>query len=184
MSKAKALPSAENPEELLDLEVTEPKKWAAGVPAVYEAFKDVLQETGPLRGMGALLKMNQKGGFDCSSCAWPDPDDDRSPIAEYCENGAKSLAEAATTKTLTAECFAQNSVLELAKLNDYEIGKKGRIAQPVYLPKGGTHYEPISWDDAFKKIGDRLNSLASPNEAAFYTSGRTSNEAFFVYQLF
>lgn len=184
MSKKEAQPSAENPEELLDLKVTESKTWAAGIPAVYEAFKDILHEAGPLRGMGALLKMNQKGGFDCSSCAWPDPDDDRSPIAEYCENGAKALAEEATTKKLTGEFFAQNSVADLAKLNDYEIGKKGRIAQPVYLPAGATHYQTISWDDAFKKMADQLNSLKSPNEAAFYTSGRTSNEASFVYQLF
>ncbi|MDB5143984.1 MAG: FdhF/YdeP family oxidoreductase, partial [Mucilaginibacter sp.] len=184
MSKREEQPAAENPEELLDLKVTEPKHWAAGIPAVYEAFKDVMEETGPFRGMGALLKMNQKGGFDCSSCAWPDPDDDRSPIAEYCENGAKALAEEATTKKLTAEFFSQNSVIDLAELNDYEIGKKGRIAQPMYLPKDSTHYEPISWHDAFKKMADKLNSLASPNEAAFYTSGRTSNEASFVYQLF
>lgn len=184
MSKKVEQPSAENPEKLLDLKVTEPKKWAAGVPAVYEALKDIVQEAGPVRGMLASLKMNQKGGFDCSSCAWPDPDDDRSPIAEYCENGAKALAEEATTKKLTKEFFAQNSVADLAKLNDFEIGKKGRIAQPVYLPEGGMHYQPISWDDAFKKIGDKLNSLESPDEAAFYTSGRTSNEASFVYQLF
>lgn len=184
MSKKADQPAAENPEELLDLGVTEPKKWAAGIPAVYEAFKDVIQETGPLRGMSALLKMNQKGGFDCSSCAWPDPDDDRSPIAEYCENGAKALAEEATTKKLTGEFFTQNSVVDLAELNDYEIGKKGRIAQPVYLPLGATHYQTISWDDAFKKIATKLNSLTSPHEAAFYTSGRTSNEASFMYQLF
>jgi molybdopterin-dependent oxidoreductase alpha subunit len=174
----------ENPEELLHIKVTQPKKWAAGIPAVTEALKDVVQEAGAVRGMKALLKMNQKGGFDCSSCAWPDPDDDRSTIAEYCENGAKALAEEATTKKLTAEFFAQNAVADLAKLNDYEIGKKGRIAQPVYLPKGGTHYQPISWPDAFKKIAGYLNSLASPDEATFYTSGRTSNEASFVYQLF
>src|ERR1700761_3253008 len=184
MSKKAEQPAAENPEELLDLEVTHPKKWAAGIPAVYQSFKDIIHETGPLRGMGALLKMNQKGGFDCSSCAWPDPDDDRSPIAEYCENGAKALAEEATTKKLTGEFFAQDSVADLAKLNDYEIGKIGRIAHPVYLPAGATHYEPISWDDAFKKMANQLNSLKSPNEAAFYTSGRTSNEASFVYQLF
>jgi molybdopterin-dependent oxidoreductase alpha subunit len=184
MSRKTNQPAAENPEKLLDLKVTEPKDWAAGIPAVYEAFKDVMRETGPLRGLGALLKMNQKGGFDCSSCAWPDPDDDRSPIAEYCENGAKALAEEATTKKLTEEFFAQNPVDELAKLNDYEIGKKGRIAQPVYLPEGGTHYQSISWEEAFNKIGDKLNSLTSPDEAAFYTSGRTSNEASFMYQLF
>ncbi|HTK17940.1 MAG TPA: FdhF/YdeP family oxidoreductase [Mucilaginibacter sp.] len=184
MNKKVEQPSAENPEELLDLEVTEPKDWAAGIPAVYEAFKDIVHETGAIRGMMAAFKMNQKGGFDCSSCAWPDPDDDRSPIAEYCENGAKALAEEATNKKLTGEFFAQNSVADLAKLNDYEIGKKGRIAQPVYLPEGATHYRVISWEDAFKKIANKLNSLASPDEAAFYTSGRTSNEASFMYQLF
>ncbi|RVU00644.1 hypothetical protein EOD41_11630 [Mucilaginibacter limnophilus] len=177
-------PAEENPEELHDLRVTEPKTWAAGMRAVTAAMDDVLHETGPIRGLKALFKMNQKGGFDCSSCAWPDPDDDRSPIAEYCENGAKALAEEATTKKLTAEFFAANSVADLAKLNDYEIGKKGRIAQPVYLPKGGTHYRPITWGDAFKKIAGHLNALASPDEAAFYTSGRTSNEASFMYQLF
>ncbi|MBS1522953.1 MAG: FdhF/YdeP family oxidoreductase [Bacteroidetes bacterium] len=184
MNKKVEQPSAENPEELLDLEVTEPKEWAAGIPAVYEAFKDIIHETGAIRGMSASLKMNQKGGFDCSSCAWPDPDDDRSPIAEYCENGAKALAEEATTKKLTGEFFALNSVADLAELNDYEIGKKGRIAQPVYLPAGATHYQVISWKDAFKKIANKLNSLASPDEAVFYTSGRTSNEASFMYQLF
>jgi len=184
MSKTKAQPNPENPEELLDLKVTPPKEWAAGMTAVFAAFKDVLEEENPVRGMRALLHMNQKGGFDCSSCAWPDPDDDRSPIAEYCENGAKALAWEATTKKLTADFFAKNSVADLAKLNDYEMGKTGRIAQPVYLPKGGTHYQPISWDDAFKKIATHLNKLTSPDEAAFYTSGRTSNEASFMYQLF
>src|SRR6195952_346926 len=184
MSRKTEQPSAENPEELLDLKVTEPKGWAAGIPAVYEALKDIAEEAGVLRGLGASLKMNQKGGFDCSSCAWPDPDDDRSPIAEYCENGAKALAEEATTKKIGAEFFAENSVADLAKLNDYEIGKKGRIAEPFYLAEGATHYQPISWDDAFKKMAHKLNCLASPDGAAFYTSGRTSNEASFMYQLF
>ncbi|GAB2688983.1 FdhF/YdeP family oxidoreductase [Mucilaginibacter koreensis] len=184
MSELNEVPNAENPEQLSDLKVTEPKTWAAGVPAVMAAFEDILQETGPIRGMGALLKMNQKHGFDCSSCAWPDPDDDRSPIAEYCENGAKALAEEATLKKLTPEFFANNAVADLAKLTDMEIGKKGRIAQPVYLPAGGTHYQAISWDEAYQKIAQHLNGLASPNEAAFYTSGRTSNEASFMYQLF
>jgi molybdopterin-dependent oxidoreductase alpha subunit len=184
MSKKIEQPAEENPEELLDLKLNEQKKWAAGIPAVYESAKDVLAETGFVRGMDGLFHMNKKGGFDCSGCAWPDPDDDRSPIAEYCENGAKALAEEATTKKLTADFFAQNSVADLAKLNDYEIGKKGRIARPVYLPKGAAHYEPISWDDAFKMIAQKLNGLKSPDEAVFYTSGRTSNEASFTYQLF
>ena len=184
MPTAKQHPAEENPEELLDLKVTKPKDWAAGIPAVVAAMNDVLAEAGPVRGMEALFHMNKKGGFDCSSCAWPDPDDDRSPIAEYCENGAKALAEEATTKKLTPQFFAENSVADLAKLNDYEIGRKGRIAQPMYLPKGGTHYVPISWDGAFEVIAKHLNGLSSPDEAAFYTSGRTSNEASFTYQLF
>lgn len=185
MSKqAEQGPAAENPEELLDLKITHPKDWAAGIPAVTVAMVDILKETGLARGMEGLFHMNKKSGFDCSGCAWPDPDDDRSAIAEYCENGAKALAEEATTKKLTGDFFAENSVAELAKLNDYEIGKKGRIAQPVYLAKGATNYAPVSWDFAFKKIADELNVLASPDEAAFYTSGRTSNEASFTYQLF
>ncbi len=134
--------------------------------------------------MKALNHTNQKGGFDCPSCAWPDPDDDRSTLGEYCENGAKAIAEEATLKKLTPEFFAENSVQDLALLTDYEIGRKGRIAQPMFLPHGGTHYQPITWDEAFHKMGAALNKLSSPDEAIFYTSGRTSNEAAFLYQLF
>ena len=184
MESDKNLPSAENPEKLLNLTATGPKKWAAGIPAVVAALSDIIEEGIPLRGTGALFVMNQKGGFDCSSCAWPDPDHDRSPVGEYCENGAKALAEEATTKTVTPAFFAQNSVFDLAKLTDYEIGKKGRITEPMYLPKGGSHYQPISWDDAFTKIGTHLNALETADEAIFYTSGRTSNETSFLYQLF
>ncbi|MGN6509124.1 MAG: FdhF/YdeP family oxidoreductase [Chitinophaga sp.] len=177
-------PSAENPYKLSHLKLTKAGKSAAGVPAVLASISDLIEDKTLLRGGKALFKMNQFGGFDCPSCAWPDPDDERSPIAEYCENGAKALAEEATTKKLTADFFKENSVYDLAQLNDYEIGKKGRLTEPVYLPKGGTHYQPVSWDDAFKKIAEHLNALKSPDEAAFYTSGRTSNEASFVYQLF
>ena len=159
MSNRTELPSAENPEGLLDLKVTEPKKWAAGMPAVGAAMADIFEESGT-RGFKALFRMNQKTGFDCSSCAWPDPDDDRSPVAEYCENGAKALAEEATLKKLTGEFFAKNSVADLARQTDMQIGKHGRIAEPVYLPKGGTHYQPISWDNAFKKIAEHLNGLS------------------------
>ena len=177
-------PSAENPYKLLDLKLTGVKIWAAGVPAVMASLGDLINEKTLIRGGKALFKMNQFDGFDCSSCAWPDPDDDRSSVAEYCENGAKALAEEATTKKITAEFFLKNSVYDLARLDDYEIGKKGRLTEPLYLPEGGTHYQPISWDDAFKKIAAHLNALETPDEAAFYTSGRTSNEASFLYQLF
>ncbi|WP_160139574.1 FdhF/YdeP family oxidoreductase [Chryseobacterium sp. c4a] len=177
-------PNAENPFTLLDLKLTHVEKAAAGVPAVMAAFSDLFEEKTPIRGMRALFKMNQIGGFDCPSCAWPDPDDERSVLGEYCENGAKALAEEATTKKVTPEFFKQNSLFDLAKLDDYQIGKMGRLTDPMYLAPGATHYEPISWDNAFKKIAEHLNALESPDEAAFYTSGRTSNEASFVYQLF
>lgn len=181
---SKKLPSAEPPFELLDLVQKPVKDWAAGIPAVVQSVKNLIQEKTLLRGGKALFKMNQFDGFDCPSCAWPDPDDDRSPIAEYCENGAKALAEEATTKKIGPEFFKQNSVYDLSQLNDYAIGHLGRLTDPMYLPEGGTHYEPITWEAAFQKIANHLNSLESPDEAAFYTSGRLSNEASFVYQLF
>lgn len=176
---------AENPESFTGhLKIKEPYTVAAGVEAVYHSGQKVFSEAGVMRGMKALLALNQKLGFDCPSCAWPDPDDDRSSIAEYCENGAKAVADEATTKSLRPDFFAKYSVQELSELDDYHIGKNGRVAQPMYLPENATHYQPISWDDAFKLTGSHLNRLSNPNEAVFYTSGRTSNEAAFLYQLF
>jgi len=151
---------------------------------VISSAKHVFAEMDVKRGLQALAQLNQKEGYDCPGCAWPDPDDERSAIAEYCENGAKAIAEEATTKKLTNEFFENNSIFELAKLDDYSIGKKGRVAQPMYLPKNGTHYIPIQWEDAFSLIAKHLKGLSSPDEAVFYTSGRTSNEAAFLYQLF
>lgn len=180
----KSEPSAENPFRLLDLKLTHVEKKAAGIPAVLAVFSDLFEEKTILRGGRALFKMNQMDGFDCPSCAWPDPDDERSVLGEYCENGAKALAEEATSKRVTPQFFKENSVNDLAKLDDYQIGKLGRLTDPMYLPEGATHYQPISWDDAFRKIAEHYNALSSPDEAAFYTSGRTSNEASFVYQLF
>ena len=177
-------PAAENPENLTGLKQGDIKKAAAGVPAVLSGIKKVVEEAGVVRGWRALQQLNKKGGFDCPSCAWPDPDDERSGLGEYCENGARAVAEEATSKKLTTAFFKRNSVNDLAALSDYEIGKKGRLAQPMFLPKGGTHYQPVSWEDAFKRIASSLNGLSSPDEAIFYTSGRTSNEAAFLYQLF
>ena len=174
----------ENPEKFTGLKIVPTSKVAAGIPAVIESASHILSEMGVGRGFNALIKLNQKDGYDCPGCAWPDPDDDRSRIAEYCENGAKAIAEEATTKTLFADFFQKNSVAELAALSDYKIGKKGRVSEPVFLAKGATHYSAISWDEAFQKIAGKLNALSSPDEAVFYTSGRTSNEAAFLYQLF
>jgi molybdopterin-dependent oxidoreductase alpha subunit len=184
MSDNQHISGAENPDDFTGLRLGKIKKSAAGLPAVVESIKQIVGEAGAARGLKALNQLNQKGGFDCPSCAWPDPDDDRSTLGEYCENGAKAVAEEATLKKLTPDFFAENSVQNLAALTDYEIGRKGRIAQPLFLPHGGTHYQPITWDDAFHKIGTALNKLSSPHEAIFYTSGRTSNEAAFLYQLF
>ncbi len=176
---------AENPADLTgNVKIKEPYTVAAGMEAVYESGKQVFHEMNVGRGLKGLLAMNQKLGFDCPSCAWPDPDDERSGIAEYCENGAKAFADEATTKSLHPEFFAKHSVEELSELDDYNIGKNGRIAQPMYLPQNATHYQPITWDDAFTLLAKHLNDLASPDEAIFYTSGRASNEAAYMYQLF
>lgn len=185
MSEEKnSIPSAENPEKFTGLTLGPQKKAAAGIPAVIKSMQHVFGEAGIIRGLKALGKMNTKGGFDCPSCAWPDPDDERSRIAEYCENGAKAVADEATAKAIGADFFATHAVHELAALSDFEIGRKGRIAEPMFLPAGATHYQPIGWDEAFHKIAAALHALESPDEAIFYTSGRTSNEAAFLYQLF
>ena len=138
----------------------------------------------PGRGIRILAKLNQKKGFDCPGCAWPDPSDKRATLAEYCENGAKAIAEEATTKKITAEFFQKYSVAELQKQTDFWLSQQGRLTQPMYISPENDHYQTISWEDAFQIIGNELNSLQSPNEAIFYTSGRTSNEAAFLYQLF
>jgi molybdopterin-dependent oxidoreductase alpha subunit len=166
-----------------DLHVTRPRETAAGLKAITESMKNAFGKMGVVRGTRALLTLNQKGGIDCQSCAWPDPDEKRT-IAEFCESGAKALADEGTRKKITAEFFAEHSIADLSKKDDYWLNSQGRLTEPVVLRKGATHYEPISWDDAFKLIAAELNSLASPDEAIFYTSGRTSNEAAFLYQLF
>jgi molybdopterin-dependent oxidoreductase alpha subunit len=177
-------PSAENPENFTGLKLKLPQASAAGLEGVRQALKHVSEEAGWIRGLKALNNLNQKGGIDCPSCAWPDPDDERSGLAEYCENGAKAIADEATSKKIGADFFKENSIRELAKLSDYEIGKKGRISEPMYLAPGSDHYQPVTWEFAFDSIAAKLNSLSSPDEAVFYTSGRTSNEAAFLYQLF
>ncbi len=171
--------------ELLDpaIRVGSPSASSGGLPSVTVALTMAIKQMGVLRTVSSLLDLNQESGFDCPGCAWPDPDGERSRF-EFCENGAKAVAEEATRERVTATFFAEHSVAELAEHSDYWLGKRGRLTEPMYLPKGGTHYEPIAWDAAFDLIGRELNALASPNEAVFYTSGRTSNEAAFLYQLF
>lgn len=166
-----------------DLKLTKRKKKAAGITAVLVSLEHLQKETGIYEGVKRLNQMNQKGGWDCAGCAWPDPDGNRSSLGEYCENGAKALAEEATVERVDPAFMAQHSVEEMSRWSDLKIGKSGRITEPMYLPAGSSHYQPISWEAAFEKMANKLNSLNSPDEAVFYTSGRTSNEAAFMYQV-
>ncbi len=174
---------AGTPEGFTGLTITPPAKVAGGIPAILSTMKHSWGEMGVVRGTRALLVLNQKDGFDCPSCAWPDPDGERS-FTEFCENGAKAVAEEATTSRVTPDFFQQWSVADLSYKSDFWLGKQGRLTHPMVLRKAASHYEPISWENAFRLIAGELNALASPDEAIFYTSGRTSNEAAFLYQLF
>jgi molybdopterin-dependent oxidoreductase alpha subunit len=130
-----------------------------------------------------LGQMNQTDGFDCPGCAWPDPDD-RAAMTEFCENGAKAAAWETTRRRLDWKFFQQYSIDELARRSDYWLGMQGRLTEPLMLRPGSRFYEPVDWNEAFDRIAAGLKGLDSPNEAIFYTSGRTSNEAAFLYQLF
>ena len=157
---------------------------AAGFGAIISTLKHVYHETGILRGASTLLKINQAKGFDCPGCAWPEPDVSHRSPGEFCENGAKAIAAEATTRRVTPEFFRKWSVAQLYEQSDYWLESQGRLTNPMWLREGASHYEPISWDAAFAIIAQELRGLSSPDEAIFYTSGRTSNEAAFLYQLF
>ncbi|WP_026531235.1 FdhF/YdeP family oxidoreductase [Haematomicrobium sanguinis] len=164
------------------LKVTPPKKYAAGVQAVKVAMERGYEQAGVVRTARSMLRVNQRGGFDCPGCAWPEPDGARRP-AEFCENGAKAIAEENTTRTVTPEFWAAHSISELAEKSEWWLGSQGRITEPVIIHEGEEHYRPISWADAFELIGERIRST-TPDKCVFYTSGRTANETAFMYQLF
>ncbi len=164
------------------LVVKAPKKSAGGVPAVLSAMKFITRQVGFWRGLNTLSRLNQKGGFDCPGCAWPEPEDRRA-LAEFCENGAKAVAEEATQKRLGREFFAKWTVPQLCEKSEYWLGQQGRLTEPMLRASDADHYEPVTWDEAFSILAAELRQLQSPNEAIFYTSGRTSNEAAFLYQL-
>ncbi|HST39003.1 MAG TPA: FdhF/YdeP family oxidoreductase [Conexibacter sp.] len=164
------------------LHVEAPHTYAAGVEAVAIALRYAQKQMGVARTVKTLPRLNQPDGFDCPGCAWPDPRDTHA--AEFCENGVKAVSEESTRKRATPDFFARHPVAELAGWTDFQLGQSGRLTHPMVLREGGTHYEPIGWDDAFALVADELNGLATPDEAIFYTSGRTSNEAAFAYQAF
>ncbi|MFI8905890.1 FdhF/YdeP family oxidoreductase [Streptomyces albidoflavus] len=163
-------------------EVGEVQHAAAGLPAVAHSLRMSARQMGVRRTALTLLRVNQKDGFDCPGCAWPEPD--KRHAAEFCENGAKAVAEEATLRRVTPAFFAGHSVAELAERSGYWLGQQGRLTEPMHLAEGADHYTPVSWERAFELIAGELKALSSPDEALFYTSGRTSNEAAFLYQLF
>ncbi len=167
-----------------ELEVGGPSHAAAGMTAVAVSMKHAISRMGLSRTARTLLRLNQADGFDCQGCAWPDPDPEHRHTAEFCENGVKAVTEEATKRRVDRSFFAAHPLAELQERTDYWLGQQGRITEPMVLRDGGTHYEPISWDDAFAMMGRHLNALDSPDQAIFYTSGKTSNEAAFTYQLF
>jgi molybdopterin-dependent oxidoreductase alpha subunit len=177
------VPGAQPPIETDPVKQAKRSETAAGIPAIVQTMRYVMGRMGIVRGASALLEVNKVRGFDCQSCAWPSPDDHRH-VAEFCENGAKAVSDEGTLRRVTPAFFAQHSIHELLQKSDFWLNEQGRLTHPMILRDGSTHYEPISWEQAFALIAGELNRLESPNQAAFYTSGRTSNEAAYLYQLF
>lgn len=165
-----------------DIEVSEPKTYAAGLGGVFHSMEPALTQMGLARTVKLMTKINHKDGFDCMSCAWPDPDHRK--IAEFCENGGKAVTWEATPLKVERSFWREHSISSLEDKTEYWLGMQGRLIEPVYKAKGSDHYEPIDWDAAYALIADHLHALDAPDEAAFYTSGRASNEAAFIYQLF
>jgi len=165
------------------MKFTKPAKSAAGLKGVYYALKIALKTVAPFKTVKILKSLNQKNGIDCPGCAWPDPDH-RSKLGEFCENGVKAIAEEAMNANADATFFSKHDIEEMRGKSDYWLGQQGRLTQPMYIQKGDTHYKPITWEKAFELVAKRLNNVAKPDDTVFYTSGRTSNEAAFLYQLF
>jgi len=180
---AKGVEGAQPPLEEKGAHAGHRETGAAGFHSIYETLHHGVREMGLKHTFQTLLKINQKDGFDCPSCAWPDPDGHRK-TAEFCENGAKAVSSEATLRRLTPEVFRSHSISEMLTQRDFWMEELGRITHPMFRNSGSDYYEPISWADAFELIGQELRSLVSPDEASFYTSGRASNEAAFMYGLF
>jgi len=169
--------------EFTGIDLKKPALYAAGLTGVKVALQHTFKEMGVIKSFQTLAHMNQKDGFDCPGCAWPDPED-RSKLGEYCENGAKALAEEATSKVVDNAFFSNYSVQEISSWSDFKIGKSGRLVAPMILKPDSNHYEECTWEEAYRIIAAHLHALSSPDEAIFYTSGRSSNEAAFLYGLF
>jgi len=162
--------------------ITSPSEFAAGAGAVWKSIKYIQSRTGLSKGFKLLRHLNQKDGIDCPGCAWPDPES-RSCLGEFCENGVKAVAEEAMNARIGSDFFKKYSVEDLLQKSDYWMGQQGRLTQPMLIEPGDTHYRPVTWERVFELLGNALKALDDPDEAVFYTSGRTGNEAAFIYQL-
>jgi molybdopterin-dependent oxidoreductase alpha subunit len=174
---------AQNPTDFGELRIGRASEDAAGIPAIWNTLLYGIGDMGPVRAAEAFLKINHVTGFDCQSCAWPSPDKKRK-IFEFCENGAKAVSDESTKKRVTPEFFAKYSIEELAAHSDYWLNQQGRLTSPMVRDANATHYQPITWPEAFAMIAQELNSLDSPDQASFYASGKTANEPAFLVQLF
>ena len=164
------------------LKIKRPKSVAAGIPAATSSMLHGITRMGVTKTIKTLTTVNQPSGFDCPGCAWPDPE--HSTTFEFCENGAKAVADESMKAKVTPDFFKKYSIQELSNKSDHWLNKQGRISHPVVLMPGENHYQPINWDDAFAMISKNISESNDPNKSIFYTSGRTSNEAAFLYQLF
>ena len=154
--------------------VSAPRKAAAGLPAVGHTVAAAGAQMGARRAALTLLKVNQKDGFDCPGCAWPEPE--HRHTFEFCENGAKALAFEATKFRVTREFFARHTVSELMDQTNHWLEMQGRLTEPMRYDAASDRYVPCKWDEAFELIGRHLRALESPHQAEFYTSGRTPNQ--------
>src|SRR5215469_9681285 len=177
------IPGAQTPVEVEGVKLGKAHTSAAGIEGVRQSLRYVWGRMGVARGTRALLKLNQVHGFDCQSCAWQSPDEDRH-ATEFCESGAKAVSDEGTRRRVTPEFFNAHPVSDLLRRSDFWLNERGRLTHPMVKTESSDRYEPITWDDAFAMVAKELKDLRSPDEAAFYTSGRTSNEAAYLYQLF
>ena len=168
------------PPDTTGLRLSKVKKTAAGIPAAVSSLNHGIRKMGLTKSVRTLLMVNQKEGFDCPGCAWPDPQHRTS--FEFCENGAKAVADEAMKAKVNERFFRKHSIQHLLNQSDYWLNRQGRIAHPMIKKPEATHYEPISWADALDLVASSINKMENPQRGVYYTSGRTSNEAAFLYQ--